>query len=80
MDQSEATPLSDLLEKTAFATCPMELRFIGGPNDGRTEQVPCWMLESRIAGHKYHLAISKSDDPSFPFKYVLVSHSLLKVP
>jgi len=77
---SEPRPLSEELAEAPFVTCPMELRFIGGPNDGRTEQVPCWMLESRISGHKYYLAIAKSDDPSFPFKYVLVSHSLLKVP
>lgn len=77
---SDAKPLSEALAEESFVPAAMELRFIGGPNDGTTQQIPSWMLETHLSGHKYRLALSKSDDPSFPFKYVLVSHTLLKTP
>ena len=72
--------LSEALRTRPFAIVPMTLEFIGGPKDGRTEDTPSWMLESRQGSHKYHLAIAQSDDPTVPYKYVLVSHSLLELP
>jgi hypothetical protein len=80
MPDEEAVPLSEVLAGRAFACPPMEFDFIGGPNDGKTEDVPSWMLSVHLGGHRYRMAIAKSSDPNVPFKYVLVSHTLLETP
>ena len=72
--------LPELLKERPFVCAPLEMDFVGGPNDGRSESLPSWMLEVRVAGHKYHMAVGRSDDPTVPYKYVLVSHTLMELP
>lgn len=78
MSDDEGITLTELLDGKPFAVMPMEMEFIGGPKDGTAENIPSSFLECRIGGHKYHMGLAKSNDPTVPFKYVLVSHTLME--
>jgi len=70
--------LQTALNTQPFILAPLEMVFIGGPQDGRVESVLSSDLEYRAGGHAYKLALTKSDDPAVPYRYCLVSRTLVK--